>query len=183
MQANATPPIIPRAVPIIPTEGKVFINGKDLSRLNESQKCHLRNKHIGFVYQFHHLLPEFTSTENVCMPLLIGGILPKIAKEKAEYLLDLVGLKNRLLHKIGELSGGERQRVAIARALVTDPVCVLADEPTGNLDPRNAERVFELFLDLQKKVRTSVVMVTHDINIAKKTQRIMEIREGQLHEV
>lgn len=163
-----------------PSDGKVFINGKDLSTLNETQKCHVRNHHLGFVYQFHHLLPEFTALENVCMPLLIRGTEPTIAEQKAENLLELVGLKNRMSHKIGELSGGERQRVAIARALVTDPLCVLADEPTGNLDPRNAERVFELFLNLQKTVNTSVIIVTHDMRIAQQTQRVLEIKDGQL---
>jgi lipoprotein-releasing system ATP-binding protein len=163
-----------------PTSGSVLLNGKDLSALSETEKCSLRNHHLGFVYQFHHLLPEFTALENVCMPLLIRGVLPVMAAEKSEHLLELVGLKNRLTHKIGELSGGERQRVAIARALVTDPLCVLADEPTGNLDPRNAARVFELFLGLQQSVKTSVIIVTHDIRIAQQTQRVLEIKEGQL---
>jgi len=166
-----------------PTSGQVFVNGKDLAKLSETEKCSLRNHSLGFVYQFHHLLPEFTATENVCMPLLIRGMSPKIAAPKAEHLLELVGLQNRMLHKIGELSGGERQRVAIARALVTDPVCVLADEPTGNLDPRNAERVFQLFLDLQKTCQTSVVIVTHDMRLAKQTQRILQIREGKLEPI
>lgn len=160
-----------------PTTGKVKIAGKNLSELSENQKCHLRNHHLGFVYQFHHLLPEFTALENVCMPLLIRGVL---RAAKAEHLLELVGLKERLHHKIGELSGGERQRVAIARALVTDPVCVLADEPTGNLDPRNAEKVLELFFDLQNKFQTSVVIVTHDLAIAKKTQRTFALECGEL---
>jgi lipoprotein-releasing system ATP-binding protein len=163
-----------------PTSGSVFLNGKDLSTLAEAEKCSMRNHHLGFVYQFHHLLPEFTAVENVCMPLLIRGVVPAIAKEKAEHLLGLVGLKSRLTHKIGELSGGERQRVAIARALVTDPLCVLADEPTGNLDPNNAARVFELFLELQKTVKTSVIIVTHDMRIAQQTQRVLEIKDGQL---
>jgi lipoprotein-releasing system ATP-binding protein len=162
------------------TSGSVFLNGKDLSKLSETEKCSLRNLHLGFVYQFHHLLPEFTALENVCMPLLIRGVEPTVASEKAGHLLELVGLKNRVTHKIGELSGGERQRVAIARALVTDPLCVLADEPTGNLDPRNAARVFELFLELQKNVKTSVIIVTHDMRIAQQTQRVLEIKEGQL---
>ena len=163
-----------------PTSGQVFLNSKDLSKLSETEKCSLRNHHLGFVYQFHHLLPEFTALENVCMPLLIRDEVPAVAAEKAGHLLELVGLKNRVTHKIGELSGGERQRVAIARALVTDPLCVLADEPTGNLDPRNAARVFELFLELQQTVKTSVVIVTHDMRIAEQTQRVLEIKEGQL---
>jgi lipoprotein-releasing system ATP-binding protein len=163
-----------------PTAGQVVINGKDIATLSETQKCDLRNHALGFVYQFHHLLPEFTALENVCMPLLIRGTQPTIAQPKAEHLLEKVGLKERLTHKVSELSGGERQRVAIARALITDPVCVLADEPTGNLDPRNAERVFQLFLDLQKSFKTSVIIVTHDLSLAKQTQRILEITDGQL---
>jgi lipoprotein-releasing system ATP-binding protein len=166
-----------------PTDGKVFINGKDLTKLSENERCRMRNFYIGFVYQFHHLLPEFTALENVCMPLLIRGVVPALAAEKAGHLLELVGLKERLHHKIGELSGGERQRVAIARALVIDPLCVLADEPTGNLDPRNAERVFQLFIDLQKACKTSVIIVTHDIRIAKQTQRTLSITNGMLEPV
>ena len=114
------------------------------------------------------------------MPLLIGGISPKIAEPKAAHLLEMVGLKHRMQHKIGELSGGERQRVAIARALVIDPVCVMADEPTGNLDPKNAERVFELFVDLQKTFKTSVIIVTHDLRLARQAQRVLSINEGSL---
>jgi lipoprotein-releasing system ATP-binding protein len=163
-----------------PSSGKVLINGKDLSTLNENEKCVLRNLNLGFVYQFHHLLPEFTALENVCMPLLIRGVAPKLASEKAEHLLELVGLQSRMQHKTSEISGGERQRVAIARALVIDPLCVLADEPTGNLDPKNAERVFELFLSLQKSFKTSVIFVTHDMRLAQQAQRIMGIKEGRL---
>jgi lipoprotein-releasing system ATP-binding protein len=163
-----------------PSHGTVTIAGQDLSKLSENKKCYLRNHHLGFVYQFHHLLPEFTALENVCMPLLIRGDVPKHAEQQAENLLELVGLKDRLQHKIGELSGGERQRVAIARALVTEPLCVLADEPTGNLDPRNAEKVLQLFFDLQVKSQTSVVMVTHDMNIARRAQRVLTLKEGQL---
>lgn len=163
-----------------PSRGKVMIHGEKISQLSESAKCRLRNRYLGFVYQFHHLLPEFTALENVCMPLLIGNISPKIAMPKAEHLLEMVGLKNRLQHKVGELSGGERQRVAIARALVIDPLCVLADEPTGNLDPRNAERVFEIFLDLQKALKTSVVIVTHDLRLAKQAQRTLMLEQGAL---
>ena len=163
-----------------PTSGDIIIAGKNLARLSEKEKCQLRNHHLGFVYQFHHLLPEFTALENVCMPLLIRNDNPRIAKSKAEHLLELVGLKERLHHKIGELSGGERQRVAIARALVTDPSCVLADEPTGNLDTRNAEKVLELFIELQKARQTSVIMVTHDIRIAKQAQRMLTLQDGNL---
>lgn len=163
-----------------PTKGTVKIAGKNLADLSENQKCQLRNTHLGFVYQFHHLLPEFTALENVCMPLLIRNTEPKTAQTKAEHLLELVGLKERLQHKIGELSGGERQRVAIARALVADPLCVLADEPTGNLDPKNAEKVLELFFDLQSKFQTSVIIVTHDLVIAKRTQRTFALEHGEL---
>lgn len=163
-----------------PTSGKVSIAGKELFQLSENDKCRLRNQCLGFVYQFHHLLPEFTALENVCMPLLIGSSEPAEATTRAEHLLDLVGLKNRIQHKIGELSGGERQRVAIARALVANPLCVLADEPTGNLDPRNAEKVLELFFELQKTYQTSVVMVTHDMNIARRAQRVMRLEDGRL---
>jgi lipoprotein-releasing system ATP-binding protein len=163
-----------------PSEGKVILAGKDLAQVAEKEKCQLRNRYLGFVYQFHHLLPEFNALENVCMPLLIGNIEPEVSRLKAEHLLDLVGLKKRLQHKVGELSGGERQRVAIARALVTDPTCVLADEPTGNLDPYNAEIVFQLFIDLQKTLQTSVVMVTHDMRIAKQAQRMLTLQHGQL---
>lgn len=165
-----------------PTKGKVTLNGKDLNALTESEKCHLRNRYLGFVYQFHHLLPEFSALENVGMPLLIGKEEPRLIKEKASHLLELVGLKNRLHHRLGQLSGGERQRVAIARALVANPLCILADEPTGNLDPRNADRVLELFFDLQKTCKTSVVMVTHDLAIAKRAHRALTIADGKLVE-
>lgn len=163
-----------------PTSGEVKIAGKNLSLLSEKAKCELRNRYLGFVYQFHHLLPEFSALENVCMPLLIRSTAPDIASEKAEHLLELVGLKNRLQHKIGELSGGERQRVAIARALVTDPLCVLADEPTGNLDPKNAEKVLQLFFELQKTIQTSIVIVTHDMGIAQQAERLFVLQDGKL---
>lgn len=163
-----------------PTCGQVFIRGQEVAKLSESGKCQLRNQALGFVYQFHHLLPEFSALENVCMPLLIRGMAPDEIKPKAEHLLELVGLKERLSHKVSELSGGERQRVAIARALVTNPACILADEPTGNLDPKNAERVFQLFLDLQKTFQTSVLIVTHDMRLAKQAQRVLMIAEGSL---
>lgn len=163
-----------------PTSGRVLINDKNIHDLPEAEKCALRNQALGFVYQFHHLLPEFSALENVGMPLLIQGREPKKIREKAAHILEQVGLKDRMEHRLGQLSGGERQRVAIARALVSDPVCVLADEPTGNLDPYNAERVLQLFFDLQAMHQTSVIMVTHDPNIAKKAQRTMRIQEGKL---
>jgi len=163
-----------------PSHGRVLLNNKNLHHLPENEKCKLRNQYLGFVYQFHHLLPEFSALENVSMPLLIRGEEPKLIRNKAEHILEQVGLQNRLHHRLGQLSGGERQRVAIARALVPDPLCVLADEPTGNLDPFNAERVLQLFFDLQKARKTSVVMVTHDTTIAKRAQRVMRIEEGQL---
>jgi lipoprotein-releasing system ATP-binding protein len=163
-----------------PTSGQVLLDGRDLATLSEGEKCKLRNEQLGFVYQFHHLLPEFTALENVCMPLLLRDMPIAIVRDKARHILEQVGLQERLQHKPSELSGGERQRVAIARALVAEPACVLADEPTGNLDPRNAERVFQLFLDLQKGSRTSVVIVTHDLRIAQQTQKAFRIQDGQL---
>lgn len=163
-----------------PSSGQVKIAGRDLSTLREREKCQLRNQYLGFVYQFHHLLPEFSALENVGMPLLIGGIEPAEIEDRAIALLTQVGLRDRLNHRLGQLSGGERQRVAIARALVTKPLCVLADEPTGNLDPRNAERVLELFFELQQTHQTSVVMVTHDPAIASRAKRVLRIFDGQL---
>lgn len=165
-----------------PTHGHVLLNGKDLHAISEVEKCKLRNRYLGFVYQFHHLLPEFSALENVSMPLLIRGESPSVIEDTAAILLKSVGLEARMQHRLGQLSGGERQRVAIARALVAKPLCVLADEPTGNLDPHNAERVLQLFFDLQKSQQTSVVMVTHDASIAKRAQRVMRINEGRLVE-
>lgn len=163
-----------------PTTGRVLLGGKDLHTVSEKVKCDLRNRYLGFVYQFHHLLPEFSALENVGMPLLIRGDEPKSIQARAAQLLEQVGLQDRMQHRLGQLSGGERQRVAIARALVAEPLCVLADEPTGNLDPKNAERVLQLFFDLQKSRHTSVVMVTHDPAIAKQAQRTLRIEEGRL---
>lgn len=163
-----------------PTNGEVYLNGKNIHHLHESEKCRLRNHCLGFVYQFHHLLPEFTALENVGMPLLIKGAEPKVIREQAEALLHQVGLQDRMYHRFSQLSGGERQRVAIARALVANPLCVLADEPTGNLDPKNAERVLEMFFNLQKNYKTSVVMVTHDDKIAQSAQRVFRIEDGEL---
>lgn len=163
-----------------PSSGEVYLKGQNVHQLKEKQKCELRNKTLGFVYQFHHLLPEFTALENVAMPLLIQGKKISLVQERAKYLLDQVGLHHRLHHRLGQLSGGERQRVAIARALVAEPLCVLADEPTGNLDPHNAERVLQLFIELQKTNQTSVVMVTHDPFVAQSAQYIKKIEDGAL---
>src|SRR3990167_3510396 len=164
-----------------PTRGWVTLNGKNIHELTESDKCRVRNQYLGFVYQFHHLLPEFSALENVAMPLLIRCKFEStLINEKASHLLEQVGLQNRLQHRLGQLSGGERQRVAIARALVSEPLCVLADEPTGNLDPYNAEKVLQLFIELQKAKQTSVVMVTHDPNIAKRAQRVFRLDDGKL---
>lgn len=163
-----------------PTAGRVLINGKNIFALSEVDKCKLRNESLGFVYQFHHLLPEFSALENVGMPLLLRGENPTVIVDKAEHLLKQVGMEHRLEHRLGQLSGGERQRVAIARALVADPLCVLADEPTGNLDPHNADRVLQLFFDLQAARKTSVVMVTHDAMIARRAGRVLRIQEGKL---
>lgn len=164
----------------IPTEGTIVVNHKSLIELSESKKCEVRNRYLGFIYQFHHLLPEFTALENVGMPLLIRGTPIYEIQAKARHLLEQVGLKDRLYHRPNQLSGGERQRVAIARALVTDPLCLLADEPTGDLDAHNADHVFQLFLNLQASLRTSVIMVTHDITLAKKAHRMLMLTDGKL---
>ena len=163
-----------------PTHGTVHILNHNIHTMNEVARCQLRNRALGFIYQFHHLLPEFSALENVSMPLLIRGESPDIVAAQAEALLKNVGLQHRLSHRLGQLSGGERQRVAIARALIGKPACILADEPTGNLDPHNAERVLDLFVQLQKQQQTSVVMVTHDMRIAKQMQRVLALEEGQL---
>ncbi|MDQ2995158.1 MAG: ATP-binding cassette domain-containing protein, partial [Pseudomonadota bacterium] len=162
-----------------PSVGKVWVNEIEIQTLSERQRGFLRNQYLGFVYQFHHLLSEFNALENVCMPLLIRGTSPKLAQEKAMHLMEEVGVAHRNQHRIGELSGGERQRVAIARALVTDPVCVLADEPTGNLDNHTAESVFELMLKLNQSFQTSFVIVTHDLVLAKRMHRKLTLANGQ----
>lgn len=163
-----------------PNEGEVFINGEAMHGSNETAKGDLRNRYVGFIYQFHHLLPEFTAEENVAMPLMIRREPKAAAIEKARELLGRVGLGERLHHKPGELSGGERQRAAVARALITRPQLVLADEPTGNLDAGNGEHVLNLMLELNQELKTSLVIVTHDHSIAARMDRILVLEDGIL---
>ncbi len=163
-----------------PSSGTVHINGTEIHHLTERRKAELRNRYLGFVYQFHHLLPEFTALENVGMPLLIGGVKISEIRRRSAEILEQVGLGHRLEHKPGHLSGGERQRVAIARALVTEPKCVLMDEPTGNLDPHTAESVQGLIHDLKTRLQTAFIVVTHDLHFARRMDSITRLIDGQL---
>ncbi|MEC5319763.1 lipoprotein-releasing ABC transporter ATP-binding protein LolD [Brenneria populi subsp. brevivirga] len=165
-----------------PTSGEVIFKGKKMSRLSAADKSALRNRELGFIYQFHHLLPDFTALENVAMPLLIGRVPAAQAQEKAREMLAAVGLEARSQHRSAELSGGERQRVAIARALVNSPSLVLADEPTGNLDQRTADTIFELLGELNVRQGTAFLVVTHDLQLAGRLSRQLEMRDGRLQQ-
>ena len=165
------------------SSGSLLLNGTDYFRLSQKARAALRNQHFGFVYQFHHLLPEFTALENVAMPLLIGGRAKQQASELAVKMLEKVGLGQRTHHKPSELSGGERQRAAIARAMVTEPACLLADEPTGNLDSKTAGQIYELLLDMNQSSSTALVMVTHDNHLADKMDKVLTLVDGKLTEL
>ncbi|AXH61129.1 MULTISPECIES: lipoprotein-releasing ABC transporter ATP-binding protein LolD [Providencia] len=165
-----------------PSEGNVIFRGQHINQLSSDERAAIRNKDLGFIYQFHHLLPDFTALENVAMPLLIGKVAKETAFLKATEMLEAVGLAHRAGHRPSELSGGERQRVAIARALVNEPALVLADEPTGNLDLRNADAIFELLGELNRTQRTAFLVVTHDMTLARRLSRQLEMRDGHLQQ-
>lgn len=164
----------------VPTHGEVIIDGINIAKIGEAKRARLRNRSLGFVYQFHHLLPEFSALENAAMPLMLRGTKPAMALDKAEQVLKQVGMEKRMHHKPAELSGGERQRAAFARALVTEPKCVLADEPTGNLDNYNAERLHDLMIELNETHQTSFVIVTHDEVLAHRMDRVLTLDSGHL---
>lgn len=166
----------------MPSEGRVLLMDNELGQMSQKQLGRLRNQYLGFVYQFHHLLPEFSALENVMMPLLIAQQKKGEAEARAVAMLEKVGLKDRMLHRPSELSGGERQRAAIARALVTQPQCLLADEPTGNLDRKNAQNVLDMMLDLKNELGTSLVVVTHDDELAVRFERVMMMQDGHLRD-
>ncbi|MCX8575376.1 lipoprotein-releasing ABC transporter ATP-binding protein LolD [Gilliamella sp. CG13] len=165
-----------------PTSGEIIFKSQQLNQLSEQAKAKLRNQDIGFVYQFHHLLPDFTALENIAMPLLIGGVSPNEAKKRAKDMLASVNLSNRAEHRPSELSGGERQRVAIGRALINNPSLVMADEPTGNLDKTTADAIFDLLIKLNKEQGTAFLVVTHDLELAKKLDKQLVMSDGQLSE-
>lgn len=165
-----------------PSQGSVLVSGKDIAKMNDRERSRLRNRELGFVYQFHHLLAEFSALENAAMPLLIAGEKRATAFARSSELLDRVGLGHRLQHRPAQLSGGERQRVAIARALANSPACVLLDEPTGNLDGDTAESVQALLLELNRELQISLVIVTHDMRLAHRMDRILSLADGQLQE-
>ncbi len=162
------------------SDGEVLVKGKNIHKMSAQQQGIWRNQNLGFIYQFHHLLAEFSALENVAMPLLIRGLNKADALKQSQQMIEMVGLKDRVTHKPSELSGGERQRIAIARALVTRPACILADEPTGNLDEDNASRVYQLMLDLNRELNTSLVVVTHDKQLASRAQRQLTLHLGQI---